>query len=164
LCLIFHVFSVFSPQSMYSSVYFLYFTFFTVSSHISDPTVCLSHMHILQSFLTYSRSYAICVSFPTFFFSFLASIQVLQCVFLIFHVSVFLTIFLVLQCVLIILHDFHCFSRYFMSYHVSFPFSSFVSFLAIFQVLQCEFFFFLDGQFSWHIPGHTVFVSLFPRL
>ena len=48
-----------------------------------------------------------------------------------------LTIFQVLQCVFLTVHVFQCFSPYFMSYHVSFSFSSFISFLAIFQVLNC---------------------------
>ena len=37
------------------------------------------------------------------------------------------------------LHVFQYFSPYFMSYHVNFSFSTFVSFLAIFKVQQCEF-------------------------
>jgi hypothetical protein len=48
-----------------------------------------------------------------------------------------------------------------MSYHVSFSFSSFVSFLAIFQVIQCEFLNFFVGQFTHHIPGPTVGISHF---
>ena len=42
-------------------------------------------------------------------------------------------------------------------------FSCFSLFLAIFQVLPCEFLSFLLGNFSRHIQGHTVFVFHFPR-
>jgi hypothetical protein len=96
--------------------------------------------------------------------------------------SVFLTIFQVLQCLFLILPIFQCFSPYSRSYHVSFSFSLFVSFLAIFQVLMCFFYFprflsflvifqvlecafpiFHVFQFSCHIPGPTVSVSHFER-
>ena len=56
---------------------------------------------------------------------------------------------------------FQCFSPYFMSYHVSLSVSSFVSFLAIFQILKCEFLILLVFQFSRHIPGPTVCISPF---
>ena len=42
-------------------------------------------------------------------------------------------------------------------------FASFSVFLAIFQVLSCEFLIFLVGQFSRHIPGPTVCVFHFAR-
>ena len=41
-------------------------------------------------------------------------------------------------------------------------FSLLVSFLSIFQDLQCAFLIFLVCQFSCNIPCHTVFVSHFP--
>jgi hypothetical protein len=95
--LILHVFQCFSPYSWSYSVDFSFFTFFSVSRRIAGQTVFVSH-------------------FPRFF-SFLAIIHVLQCVFLMIHV-------------------FHCFSPFSKSYSVCVSFSSFVSFLAIFQVLQ----------------------------
>ena len=53
------------------------------------------------------------------------------------------------------------FSSYFSSYNVHFSFFTFSVFLAIFHVLPCEFLMFLVCQFSHHIPGSTVCVSLF---
>ena len=118
-------------------------------------------MHLSFSmFLSVSRHIPrhrvfVCVSFSTFF-SFLAIIHVLQCVFL-------------------ILHDFHSFSTYARSYTVCFSysmisvsspysrsyivyfsFSTFFSFLATFQDLHCAFFIFHVFHFSQHIPGPTV--------
>jgi hypothetical protein len=52
---------------------------------------------------------------------------------------------------------------YFMSYHVSFSFSAFVSFLAIFQVLQCVCHIFHIFQFSHHNLDPKVCVSHFTR-
>jgi hypothetical protein len=46
---------------------------------------------------------------------------------------------------------------------MSFSFSSFVSFLAIFQGLQCKFLIFLLGEFYRHIPGSTVGIFHFPH-
>ena len=59
------------------------------------------------------------------------------------------------------LHVFQCFSPYFMYYHVSFSFSSFVSFLAKFQVLECVCNIFHVFQFSHHNPGPTMCVSFY---
>ena len=142
--------SVFSTYSRSYSVCFPFCTFYSVSHHIPGPRVCVLHFirfsvfapqsrsfivcfsfcTFFQCFSLYSRSYSVCVSFFTFF-GFLATILVLQCAFLIFHV-------------------FHCFSPFFrfylvcfsfcMFFHVShripgptmiFSFSSFVSFLDI---------------------------------
>ena len=75
--------------------------------------------------------------------------------------SLILAIFQVLQCVILILHVFQCLPPYFMSYHVSFSFSSFVSFLAIFQVLQCVCIILHVFQFSCHNRGPLVYISLF---
>ena len=159
----FPLLSVFSPQTKSYSVYFLYFTFllflaifqvlqclflictfYLVSPHIPGHKVFASHFLHFSVFLPQSRS-------DTVYFLYFRYFSVSR------HIPS------PTVCVLI-LHDFHCFSPYFMYYHVSFSFFPFVSFFAIFQVLQCEFFFFLVGQFCCHIPGHTVFVSLFPRL
>ena len=119
--------------------------------------------HCPHFFSEYSRSYNVCVLFSTFF-SFIAVIQVLQCLFLIFHVLHCFLPYSRSYSVFFILHVFQCFSPYVMSYHVSFSFSSFVNFLAIFQVLQCAIFIFQVFQFSCHIPGPTVCVPHFHHL
>ena len=96
------------------------------------------------------------------------------------HISLFLAIFQVQQCVFLILHVFQCFSPYFMSYHGIFSFSSFFQFsrlnlgptvyisplsrlsvfLAIFQVLPCEFLIFhLFQCFSPYSRSKCVFFS-----
>ena len=92
--------------------------------------------HVFQRISPYSRSYSVCVSFSRFshFSSHIPGPTLC--------VSYFAR--------------FKCFLPYFMSYHVSFSFSLFLSFLAIFQVLLCEFLIFLFSQFSHHIPGPTV--------
>jgi hypothetical protein len=87
---------------------FLIFTFFSVSRNIPGHTVIVSHFTRFSLFLAQPRSYSI--SYISRF-------------------SLFLAIFHVLQCVFFNLHDFQLFSPYFMYYHVSFSFSSFVSFL-----------------------------------
>ena len=94
-------------------------------------------------FSPYSRSYSVCVPFSTFF-SFLAIIQVLHCVFLIFHI-------------------FECFLPYSRSNSVCVSFSTFFSFLAIVQVYCMYFSFSTFFNVSSHILGPTVFVSHFPR-
>jgi hypothetical protein len=148
----FQWFSVFSPYSRSYSVHFSFFMFFSVFCHIPHQTVFVSH-------------------FPRFF-SFLAKIQVTQCVFLIFHV-------------------FHYFLPYSRSYSVWFSFCTFYSVsrynpgpiecishisqfsvcLAIFQVLQCAFlilhvfqcfslyfmFFYVSFSFSSFVSFLTIF-------
>jgi len=94
----------------------------------------VSHFPRFSVFLPYSMSYNVLLSFFMFFSS-LAIIQV-YCVYFSFFMSLS------------------------VSSHIQGPtvcvshFARFSVFLAIFQVLQCEFFFFLDGQF-WHCapPG-----------
>ena len=169
-------FAVFSPQFRSYSMYFSYFTFFTVTRHIPVSTVFLI-LHIFQCFSPYFIYYHVSFSFSSFV-SFLHISQDLQCCLMlhvfqfshhnpdptvcISHISRFFTaIFHVLQCLFLSLHNFQCFSPYFMSYHVSVSFSPFVTFLAINQVLQCEFLFFQVGQFTRHIPGPTVCISYF---
>jgi hypothetical protein len=58
----------------------LIFHVFQFSRHDPGRTVCISHVSCFLSFLPYSRSSSVCVLFSTFF-SFLAIIQVLKCVF-----------------------------------------------------------------------------------
>jgi hypothetical protein len=132
-----HVFQYFSPYFMSYHVNFSFSTFvsfldifkvlqyvflifyvFQVSRNIPGPTVGISHSLSFSVFFTiFQAIQCLCIIFHVFF-SFLATIQVLQCLFLIFIV-------------------FPCFLPYFMSYHVTFSFSSCVSFIAIFQFLQC---------------------------
>ena len=50
-----------------------------------------------------------------------------------------------------------------MSYNMSFSFFSLFTFLAILQVLPCEFVIFLYGEFYRHIPGPTVGIFHFSR-
>ena len=121
----------------------LIFHLFLFSRHISCHTVCISTFSRFTLFLITTRSYSVCFSFSTFF-KFFTQIQVLIWVFFLFHI-------------------FHCFSPQsrsyslclyftpfsyftfhatFLYYHVSFSFSSFVSFLATFQFLQWAIFIF----------------------
>ena len=98
-------------------VYFSFFTFFSVSSSILGHTVFVSHF----------------ARFSVFF----AIFQALPCEFLIFLLCQFLLhIIQVLQCLCSIFHVFQWFLPYSRSYHISFSFSSFDIFLAIFQVLK----------------------------
>jgi hypothetical protein len=82
------------------------------------------------------------------------------CIFPISSFSLFLTIFQVLQCVFLILHVFQCFLPYFMPYHVSFSFSSFVSYLPYSRSYH-DFLIFLICQFSRYIQVPTVCVFHF---
>ena len=105
-------------------------------------------------------SYSDCVSLSTFFQFSRQNPGRIVYISLISRFSLFLAIFQILQCVILILHGFQCFSLYFMSYHVSFSFSSFVIFLAIFQVLQYAFLIFhLFQCFSPYSMSYSVCVS-----
>ena len=96
---------------------FLIFLVGQFSCHISGPTVCISHFHVFHSFFSYSGP-TVCVSHFTCF----SVLSLYPCpTVYIFHFSRF-SVFL---------------SSYFITYHVSFSFSSFVRFLAIVQVVQC---------------------------
>jgi hypothetical protein len=113
------------PYSRSYSVHFSFNTFFLVSWHIPGQTIFVSH-------------------FPRFFFQFSAIIQVLECVFLIFHV-------------------FNCFWPYSRSYNVCVSFCNFLRFLTIIQVLHCVFLVSMFLTVSRHIPGPTLCVSHFPQ-
>ena len=106
------------PYSRSSSVHFSFTRFFLVSCHTTGQTMFVSH-------------------FPCFF-SFLTIIQVLECVFLIFHV-------------------FDCFWPYSRSYSV---FPSFVPHNRSNNVCISFSMFF---QFSHHDPGSRVCISHFSR-
>ena len=119
---VFPPFSIFPPYFTSYSVCFS-FSKIVISRHIPGPTVCISH-------------------FPPFSV-FLATMPVLHCVFLIFHV-------------------FQCFLPYFTSYSVCFSFSMIFSTLAIFQVLPCVFrIFHLFQCFLQYSRSYSVCVSFF---
>ena len=120
-------FSFFSPYSRTYSVHFSLSQFLSFSLYIPGQTVFVSKFvrfsgffvaifqvlhgaflifHFFRCFLPYSTSYRLFVSFSTFF-SILAIIQVLPCIFHIFsRFPLFLAIFLFLQCVFLIFHDY----------------------------------------------------------
>jgi len=98
---------------------------------------------IFYCFMPHNRSNNLCVSFSTFF-SFLTIIQVLECVFLIFHV-------------------FDCFWPYSRSYSVCVSFCNLLRFLSIIQVLHCVFLLSMFLTLSRHIPRPTLCVSHFPQ-
>ena len=145
-------------------MHFSFSTFLSVSRHFPRPTMRVSHITCLSFYSPYSSSYSVCVSFSTF--------------------SDFIDIFQVLHCAFLTLYIFQSFLPYSRSYSVRFSFytlffrfsrnipdpkvcvshySRFSVFLAIFQVLPCEFLIFLVCHFSRHIPVPTVCVSHFPR-
>ena len=162
---------------------FLLFHVFTVFPHISGPTVCTSHSASFSMFLAifqvkeylflifylfqfscHVTGPTVCISHFSGFSVFLAIFQFLLCEFLIFLICQ-------LSChipgptvrVCLIFHVFQCFSPYSRSNSVCVSFSTFFSFLAIFLVLQCAFLILHIFQFSRHIAGPTIIVSLLPR-
>ena len=160
----------------------LFFPIFLFCCHNPGP-ICVFHIfNGFHCFLSYSRSYHVCISFSSFF-SFLVIIQVLQCAFHIIHVfhcfsaysrsySVsfsfctyfsFLAIIQVKQFLCLIFHVFHFFSPYSMPYSVCVSSFSFFSFLATFHVEECLCFIFHFLHFSHHIPRPTVCLSHFPH-
>jgi hypothetical protein len=115
---------------------FLIFHVFQVSPDIPGSTVSISHF---SSFLVLLSIFQViqylCIIFHVFQFSF-HNPGPPVCISNIYRFSLFLAIFHVVQSVFLISHVFHCFLPYFMSYNVSFSFSSFFSFLAKFQFLK----------------------------
>jgi hypothetical protein len=125
-------FSVFSPYAMSYNVHFSFFMFFSVSRHISCPTVCVSHFLL---------------------FSVFSILQVLECVFIIFHYFQFSLHTPGPTCSFII---FQVFTVVFVIFHVLqsvFHILNDIYFVAIFQVLQCSFLvshlFQFFTQYSW---------------
>ena len=102
----------------------------------------VSHFSHLSVFPPYSRSYSVRVSFQVFPFSRHIPVPTV-------YISPFF-------------HIFHCFSPYSRSYHMIFSFYLLVSFLAIFQVLQCTFSFLTSFSVPCHRPGLTMWDSHFP--
>jgi len=139
-----------------SSSYSVHFTFFRILGIFYFLVFAFFFFQVLQCFSPYSMSYNVCVSFSAFF-GFLAIFRVLQCVFLIFHISMFLAIFqdllceffiffsfsrfiaLCLQCASLIFHIFQYNSTYYRYYSVRISFSKFLIFLTIIHVLKCAF-------------------------
>jgi len=156
-------FSVFSTYSRSYSVHFSFFTVFSVSCHIWGPTEYVSYFPRFSVFFFFFCHIPDRTMWTSYFSRF----------------SVFIAIFQVLQFLCFIFDDFHffsyirrpteCFShfailmyfsRYSRSYHMSFSFSLLVSFLAIFQVLQCVFLIFHFFQcFSPYFAFYCVCVS-----
>jgi hypothetical protein len=204
----YHVSFSFSPFISFLAIFqvlqckFLNFLVGQVSRHIPGPIVCISHFARFSEFLTiFQVKQCLCLIFHEFKFSchipgptvcVCLILHVFQfslynpgptmCISHISRISVFPAILQVLQYVFLILHDFQCFLPHFKSYHVSFSFSLFVSFIGNFQVIQCLFLIFHVCQFSrhdpgptvcilhifvftnsCHIPGSTVCICLFPR-
>jgi hypothetical protein len=137
VCLIFHVFHILTIMQVLLCTY-LIFSRFSVFLAIFQVLQCLWLIFVFQFFCHYTGP-TVCISHISRF-------------------SLFLAIFRYLQCVFFILLVFQCFLPYFLSFHVSFSFCSFVilspcsrsynlsfsfsllvSFLSIFQVLQCAF-------------------------
>ena len=124
------------------TVFFYQFHDFLFSSHIPDPTVCISHSPRFECFSKYSRSKRVSVSFSRFFS--------------------FLTIFQVVLCACRIFHLFQCSSTYFALYSLSFSFSNIFSILTILQVLQCAFLIFhVLEYFSLYSRSYSVCLSFF---
>jgi hypothetical protein len=153
------------------------------SRHNTGPRVWISHisrsslflvifhvlqcvfliLHIFQCFLPYFMSYRVNFSISSFV-SFLFINQVLQFNFLLFQIGQFSCHIPGLS---LCVSHFARFSVFIAIFHVlpcGFSFSSFVSFLVINKFLECEFLIFLVCQFSRHIPGPTVCISLFSGL
>ena len=135
-------FSFFSPKSRSYSVYFSYFTFFILSLHIPSHTVFASHFPRFSVFLPQSSSYSVYFSYLKFF-------------------TVSYLPYSMSYSVILISHAFQCFSPYFLYYYVSFSFSSFFSFLALFQVLQSVSVCLILHVFPFpsHNPGPRVYIS-----
>ena len=119
---------------------FSFSTFFKFFTQIQVLIWVFFLFHIFHCFSPQSRSYSLCLSFYNFFI-FFAKIQVL----LYFSYFSFFTVTHHNPDPTVCVSQFDRFLEFlttFLSYHVSFSFSSFVSFLAIFQFLLCAIFIF----------------------
>jgi hypothetical protein len=121
---------------------FLIFHDIQFSRRNPGPTVCFSNYSSFSVFLTIS--------------------QVLQCVFVIFHDIQFSLHTLYPRVCNFHFQPFSVLSIYSRSYSVCVSSSTYFSFLAIIQVLQCVFLFFQFYSVSRHILCPTVYVSYFP--
>jgi hypothetical protein len=175
----FKFFSV-SPHIPVSTRCFSHFSSFSVFLPIPVPTVCISHFSHFSVFLAIFQVLQCLFHFPRFSV-FLAIFHVLPCEFFIFHVcqfsshirgpsvcvtfSTFLSFLTnqILQCVFLIFHVCQCFSPYSRSYHVSFCFSFWSVFLPYSRSYSVQFSFLTFFSVSCLIPGHTMFLSHFPR-
>ena len=142
---------------------FLIFHVFQFSRHIPGPTVFVSFSTSFQ-FSSHKPGPTVCISHFSSFSQFLAIFQVLQCVFLIFHLFQFSHYIIINKVSISLFPKFFSVSR-----HIPCPtvcishFSRFSVFLDVFQILQCRCFIFHVFQFSCHIPGPTVCISHFSR-
>ena len=157
----FQGFSVFLPFYRSNSVLLSFSTFFNVSSHISGPIAGVSHVFHFSVFSPHSRSHNVHLTFSTLF-SVSLHIQVKQYLFLIFHVFNFLAIIQVKHCLCLIFHVFQ-FPRHILGQTVFLShFLPSSIFLAIFQVLLCEFLIvFHFPVFSPYSGSHNVPFSFF---
>ena len=115
----------------------LIFHFFQFCHHFPVQQCVFLIFHVFHCFSPYCRPYNICVSFSTLFSSY-------TMYFSYFKFSLLLATFQVLECVFLIFHVFDFFLPYSRSNFVC------VTFSTVFQ-------------FSCHIPGLTVNISLFSR-
>ena len=135
--LIFHGFHCFLPYSRSYSVCVSHFPrFFQFSRHNPGPTIWVCHFSCWSVLSPYSRSYSVHFSFLPFSL-FLAIFQVLQCVCLIFHVFQFSHHTAGPTLGISHFPGFLVFLAISRSNSVCVLFSTFFSFLAIFQVLMC---------------------------
>ena len=108
-------FSVFSPKSRHFSLHFF---------NISRTAI----FHVLPCHFSFSS-----------FVRFLDIFHDLHCFCLIFQVFRFLATIQILMCIFLIFHGLHCFSPYSRSYNVCVSFSMFFNFVTVTQFLQCVF-------------------------
>jgi hypothetical protein len=144
VCLILHVF-LFPRHNPVPIVYISHLLLFSVFLPILQVIQCLCLIFHIFQFSCQNPDTTVCIS--QYFTYSIVSHHISGPTVRVSHFARFLVFFL----------------SYFLSYHVSFSFYSFVTFLTIFQVLQCEFLIFLVGEFHRHITDPTVGVSHFSR-
>ena len=126
--------SVFSTYSRYYSACVSFLSFFRFLALLQVLVCTFFIFPVFDSFSKYFRSYNVS-HFPRYSV-FLDILQFSPCEFLIFVCQYFRH----MSCPTMYIYHFlvfQCFSPYSSSYHVRFSFSSFVSFIAIFQVRHC---------------------------
>ena len=114
------------PYSKSYNVCISFFAFFSVSRNIPGYTVFVSHFPLFLVLPPKSWSYSLYFSYFTFSL-FLFIFLVIQCLCLISTFFSFLATIQFLQCVFLIFKVFHCFLPYSMSYSVCFSFHEYFS-------------------------------------
>ena len=137
-CVSFSSFFRFLAITSSYSVYLSFLTHFRISWHIPGPTVCVSNFARFSVFSPSSRSYSVYFSFFTFFSVSSNFSSPTVCVFIL-HAFQFSRHLPGLRVYIYHFSCFQCFFPYSRNYHVSLFFFTFLSFLAIIQVLQCAF-------------------------